>query len=85
MPAFNAEQMLALVQRHKVTFLHCAPPVLLVLAKSDLVDKYDLSSLKGVVSGGAPAGRELIQAVHARLKVMVKMVHLPQCLARGKC
>lgn len=73
MPAFNAEQMLALVQRHKITFLHCAPPVLLLLAKSELVDRYDLRSLTGVCSGGAPAGRELIQAVHARLKVMVKM------------
>lgn len=40
------------------------PPVALILATDPIIDKFDLSSLKYVLSGAAPLGAEL----QARLK-----------------
>ena len=45
------------------------PPLLLFLAKSPLVDKYDLSSVRNILVGAAPLGQEMIEAVATRLKV----------------
>ena len=52
MPRFDLEQFLQLMQTHGITFAHLVPPIVLALAKHPLVDKYDLSSLKLIQSGG---------------------------------
>lgn len=44
--------MLDLVQKEKITMIHAVPPVVLFLANSPLVDRYDTSSIKYVLSGG---------------------------------
>ena len=43
------------------------PPILVFLAKSPIVDKYDLSSVEFIMSGAAPAGKDLIEGVYKRL------------------
>jgi len=48
------------------------PPIILGLAKHPLVDSYDLSSLKTIVSGAAPLAREVGNECAARLGVAVK-------------
>ena len=45
MPRFDLEGFLALVQEHRATKAHLVPPIVLALAKSPLVERYDLSSL----------------------------------------
>ena len=45
------------------------PPLMLFLAKHPLVDKYDLSSVREVISGGATLGNELAEAVMERLSI----------------
>ncbi len=70
-PRFDFEQFLGAIQEHKVTFAHLVPPILLALAKHPLVDKYDLSSLQGIMSGAAPLGGELAQAVEERIGCVV--------------
>jgi acyl-CoA synthetase (AMP-forming)/AMP-acid ligase II len=67
MPRFDLEQFLTVIQEHKVTRAYVVPPIALALAKHPLVDKYDLSSLKLVLSGAAPLGAELEQACQERL------------------
>ena len=37
------------------------PPLVLFLCKNPIVDKFDLSSLKSIVVGAAPIGKELIE------------------------
>ncbi|CAM9559351.1 unnamed protein product, partial [Heterosigma akashiwo] len=54
LPAFDLELFLKLIQDHKATRAHVVPPVVLALAKSPAVDRYDLSSLRAVVSAAAP-------------------------------
>jgi len=67
MPRFDLARFLALVQRHRVTFLAVVPPVMAALAHHPMVDDHDLSSVELIVSGGAPLGADLQRAVAARL------------------
>jgi acyl-CoA synthetase (AMP-forming)/AMP-acid ligase II len=67
MPRFDMEQFLELIQKHRVTRANLVPPIMLGLAKHPAVDKYDLSSLKEVLSGAAPLGEDLAEAVVQRL------------------
>lgn len=67
MPRFDLEQFLEINQKYGVTFAPLAPPLVLALAKHPLVDKYDLSKLRLIISGAAPLGPEVEKAVNARL------------------
>jgi acyl-CoA synthetase (AMP-forming)/AMP-acid ligase II len=53
MPRFDFEQCLRAIQDHQVTSTVVAPPITTALAKHPLVDRYDLSSLRLLTSGGA--------------------------------
>ena len=68
---FDLAEFLEVIQDQRVTFAHLVPPILLALAKHPLVDAYDLSSLQGIVSGAAPLGEDLAQAVEDRLGCVV--------------
>lgn len=67
MQKFEIVTLMELVQKHKVTIAPFVPPIVLAVAKSPDVDKYDLSSIRIVMSGAAPMGKELEDAVRARL------------------
>ncbi|GLJ46666.1 hypothetical protein SUGI_0983590 [Cryptomeria japonica] len=66
MSKFGFEEMLKAVERFKITNLPVVPPIILGFTNSDLVEKYDLSSLKYMSSGAAPLGKEVIQAFATR-------------------
>ncbi|CAH9135858.1 unnamed protein product [Cuscuta epithymum] len=66
MDRFDFGKMLAAIHKYRVTFLPASPPLVVAMAKSDLVKKYDLSSLKLIASGGAPLGREIAERFKAR-------------------
>jgi acyl-CoA synthetase (AMP-forming)/AMP-acid ligase II len=67
MPRFDLEGYLALVAEHRATKAHLVPPIVLALAKSPVVERYDLSSLELVNSGAAPLSAELQQAAAERI------------------
>ena len=67
MPRFDLEQMLGLIQTHRITATVVVPPIVLALAKHPAVDDYDLSSLRWLACGAAPLGAELQQACAQRL------------------
>src|SRR5439155_1287953 len=54
MPKFELESFLQLLQDHRITRAHIVPPIILALAKHPLVDRYDLSSVRLIMSGAAP-------------------------------
>ncbi len=72
MPRFDLEQFLRLIQEHRITRTHLVPPIVLALAKHPLVDRYDLSSLRVLVSGAAPLSEDLARACAERLGCRVK-------------
>ena len=43
------------------------PPLVLALAKNPMVADYDLSSIRLVLSGAAPLGKELADALRDRV------------------
>ncbi len=67
MPSFDLEKFLGNIAEHECTFAFIAPPVAVALAKHPLVERYDLSSLRGIMSGAAPLDEELGEAVKQRL------------------
>lgn len=73
MPKFDPRAMLSHVQDFRVTFLHMAPPVAVILAKSPMLEGFNLSSIQGGVSGGAPLPTEIIELVYKRLGFLIKL------------
>ena len=69
MPRFDLEQFLSLIEQHRVTLANVVPPIALALAKHPAIDGADLSSLRLIMSGAAPLGAELSEAVAKRLDV----------------
>lgn len=67
LPRFDLEEFLQVMQDHAVTRAYLVPPIVLALAKHPLVDNYDLSKLKTIVSGAAPLSEELANEVTDRL------------------
>ena len=71
LPQFEVEAYLRALQDYKITQTYVAPPLVLMLAKHPLIDKYDLSSLKLVYSGAAPLDADLSNACAKRLNCAV--------------
>lgn len=71
LPRFDFELLLKTMQDHKVTMAHLVPPIILALAKSPVVDGYDLSSLKRIFSGAAPLGEHVQRECSKRLNVFI--------------
>jgi len=71
MPRFDLEQFLSLHAEHSITRSFVAPPIVVALAKHPLVDSYDLSALRQVLSGAAPLSAELAEEAGKRLNCEV--------------
>jgi acyl-CoA synthetase (AMP-forming)/AMP-acid ligase II len=67
MPRFDLEQFLETLQKYRVTYANLVPPIVLALAKSPLVEKYDLSRLRLVFSGAAPLSENVARAAGDRI------------------
>ncbi|HKC63504.1 MAG TPA: AMP-binding protein, partial [Pyrinomonadaceae bacterium] len=72
MTRFDLESFLHNIQRYGVTRAHVVPPIMLALAKQPVVDRYDLSSLKLVMSAAAPLREEISRACTERLHCFIK-------------
>jgi 4-coumarate--CoA ligase len=67
MPKFEMGAMLEGIERWRVTVTAVVPPLVLALAKNPGVERHDLSSIRIVLSGAAPLGKELEDALRGRL------------------
>jgi len=71
MPKFEFEDFLTTLEKYEVTAAYLVPPIMLGLAKHPAVDNHDLSKLKWVLSGAAPLGGDMAEAVSKRLNLVV--------------
>ncbi|XP_013419160.1 4-coumarate--CoA ligase 1-like [Lingula anatina] len=69
LPKFQLEYYLETIQNHRATILHAVPPIIIALAKSPLVDSYDLSSVRNLVTGAAPCTEAIASQCVERLKL----------------
>ncbi|XP_018432685.1 4-coumarate--CoA ligase 4-like isoform X2 [Raphanus sativus] len=67
LPRFELNLVMELIQRYKVTVVPVAPPVVLAFVKSLETEKYDLSSVRMMLSGAATLKKELEDAVRLKL------------------
>ncbi|GAA0158163.1 ligase [Lithospermum erythrorhizon] len=60
---FEMNEMLMAIQKYSANYLPLVPPILVALVNNAeaIKQKYDLSSLKNVLSGGAPLSKEVIE------------------------
>ncbi|HXM58396.1 MAG TPA: AMP-binding protein [Candidatus Dormibacteraeota bacterium] len=58
LPRFELDGFLSTIERHRVTWLYVAPPIVVALAKHPSVAAHDLTSVKIVFSGAAPLDAE---------------------------
>lgn len=72
MQGFELGKFCKTIEQEKITIAYIVPPVALALAKSPLVDQYNLRSLQMMHSSAAPTPKEVIVAIHHRLGVPVK-------------
>ncbi|KAK1325104.1 4-coumarate--CoA ligase-like 5 [Acorus calamus] len=65
---FEIGEMLSAIERYKATYLPLVPPILVAMINNAAAinSKYDLRSLRSVLSGGAPLSREVIEGFRER-------------------
>ena len=82
MQAFKLDGMLAAVASRRITYLHMAPPVAVMLAKSPAVEPYARRDAQGRnrfhsvvagMTGGAPLGHDIVTQVQARLGFRIRL------------
>lgn len=69
---FDADRILELIQEERITVFFGVPTMFHMLLESPRFADTDFSSLRFVVSGGAPLGRELFEAYRERKGVLVR-------------
>ncbi|TVT99505.1 hypothetical protein EJB05_55116, partial [Eragrostis curvula] len=67
MRRFDLAKMMELVERHRITIAPLVPPIVVAVAKSDRAAAHDLSSVRMVMSGAAPMGKDIEDAFLAKL------------------
>jgi len=72
MPRFDLEGFLRMLERYRVTKAYVVPPIIVALAKHPLVDGFDASSLRMVMSGAAPLDADMEQLCSRRIGVRVQ-------------
>jgi fatty-acyl-CoA synthase len=64
--AFDPDETLELIERHRVTFLFGVPAMFLAIARSPRWAEADLSSVRSAICGGAPVPEPLIATYRQR-------------------
>ncbi|OGE54926.1 hypothetical protein PENARI_c005G06275 [Penicillium arizonense] len=66
MEKFELRTFCRLVDEHNITQTYVAPPVVIHVAKSPIVEQYNMKSLQMITSGGAPLSTGLINELFHR-------------------
>ncbi|TCS94943.1 acyl-CoA synthetase [Hazenella coriacea] len=70
--SFQAETYLTLLQDQKINVLCCTPTEYRLMAKTEQLNRFDLSPLRSAVSAGEPLNREVIDTFKKYFKVTVR-------------
>ncbi len=63
LPRFDPEITLKAIQNKKITISNLIPTMLNLMVKSPIITEYDLSSLRVILSGGAPIAPEVVRRI----------------------
>ena len=80
LPRFEVKAFLDIMERYRVTTAYVVPPIVRTLAKHHLVSRYDLTSLRIVVSAAAPLSEPIARACAERHHCSVRQAYgLSEC------
>jgi acyl-CoA synthetase (AMP-forming)/AMP-acid ligase II len=71
LPRFELEEFLRVLQDFEINIVPVVPPIVLSLARTPLVDRFDLSKLETVHCGAAPLSLDVADAACKRLGVRI--------------
>ncbi len=63
LPHFDAEETMALIEREHITISNLIPTMLNLMVKHPRLKEYDFTSLRAILSGGAPIAPELVKSI----------------------
>lgn len=66
LPKYDMRHMLETVARYRIQTFLVVPPIIVQMGKSDLVRRYDLSSIETLLCGGAPLDEETLSRLGNR-------------------
>ncbi|XP_018574805.1 4-coumarate--CoA ligase 1-like [Anoplophora glabripennis] len=79
---FKPDTFLKSIEKYEISYLVTVPPLLLFLAKSPLVDNYDIRSIKHIFCGAAPLGKEVENIASQRFKIPICQLYgMSECAA----
>lgn len=67
LPRFEPTSFLEAIERFSITVMVVAPPILMFFLNSPLIEKYNVTSLRTILCGSAPASSALITNTTRRL------------------
>jgi acyl-CoA synthetase (AMP-forming)/AMP-acid ligase II len=67
LPKFEEGLFLSCIENYRTSIIFMVPPLMVFLAKSPMVDNYDISSLKEIIVGAAPLKASTELAVKKRI------------------
>lgn len=71
---FSLEKLIELMERKKPTLLYVAPPLVQLLAYNDNIKDSYFDSLRFVMSGAAPLGKEMAARFQARCPPRLRLL-----------
>ncbi|XP_034838793.1 luciferin 4-monooxygenase-like isoform X1 [Maniola hyperantus] len=66
LPKYNERLYIKTIEKYKIGLLAMAPPLVVMLCKSTIVNEYDISSVEVLYVGGAPTNPKTIRQVRTR-------------------
>jgi acyl-CoA synthetase (AMP-forming)/AMP-acid ligase II len=75
LPRFELEPFLRASQDYRATATLLVPPVVLLLAKQPIVERYDLSWMRVIFAGAAPLGEDVARACAERIGCRIQQVY----------
>ncbi|KIX10217.1 uncharacterized protein Z518_01298 [Rhinocladiella mackenziei CBS 650.93] len=67
LPKFDIQNYLNSIQTYKVNTLYIVPPIIIAMVKNkQILDKFDLSSVKTIFTGAAPLGKETAEELSSQ-------------------
>lgn len=71
LPKFTPHTFFSAIEANQVTWSFIVPPIINFLANFPGVDKHNLSSLRGLLSGAAPMAGEVAMKAMKRIESMI--------------
>jgi acyl-coenzyme A synthetase/AMP-(fatty) acid ligase len=75
MSDFDFEEYCRLIEKHQITHSAIQPWIASRLGKDPIVDKYDLSSIQGLISAGSTLDLSIVETVEKRIGITLLNVY----------